>query len=298
MRPEDIIDDYVAAVAAQLPARQRKEIAAELHSQLMDELTAAEARDSDAALALVRRYGRPAEVAARYSTPVTIIDPADTRSFAIAAMAGALLVPPVNPRLPISVDRPVGSLLVLAWIGTLVLFFAARAWAIRRWPERFVFTPKPPRAAINIPAEWCAALALIMLEVVYLSPAPIVDFVSGGRVPADHLAYSTSFVQPLRMWWFALMLPLIAALHFTAALRRSWNAIARALASLFLISAGIQLNWNASYGDILANVTNDLAARLTFQLAGSVLVLLGLFALYRQWASVSLPELKRRFSQA
>lgn len=64
MTPQDVIDSYVKAVAAQLPFRQRGDVAQELRGQLMEELSAGTAHDEQTALALVRRFGRPAEVAA------------------------------------------------------------------------------------------------------------------------------------------------------------------------------------------------------------------------------------------
>lgn len=82
----------------------RADVACELRSLLHEELNARmeqsvpenapasdnEAARTEAALALVRSYGEPATVAARYHTPMTIIDPADTTSFLRAAIVGAV----------------------------------------------------------------------------------------------------------------------------------------------------------------------------------------------------------------
>lgn len=290
MTPQDVINSYVTAVAAQLPHRLRNDVAAELRGQLVDELSASDGRNEASALALVRRFGRPQDVAARYHTPYTIVDPTDTSSFALAAIAGALLIPPGNPRLPISVDPKTSLLLLLAWIGALALFFAAKSWAMRRWPESFAWTPSHPRKDVSVLAELAAVIGFVLLEAFYLAPGPIAAFLSGGRVDPARLAYSASFLQPLRLWGLALILPLLAVLHLFAAITRNWNRVAHVFAILLLFCAGIQLGWHASYGDIFAEPSVDAAARLPFQLAGAILVILATIEAYREWSFVALPS--------
>jgi hypothetical protein len=297
MSPQDVIDSYVKAVAAQLPFRQRNDVARELRGQLTEELAAGATHDEQAALALVRRFGRPADVAARYHTPYTIIDPADTRSFVLAAIGGALLMPQHDARLPLSIDQTTQSLLYLAWIGALVIFFAARSWAIRRWPNSFQWSPsRPPRASVNVPAELAVALVFVLLETVYLAPGPVVAFLSGGRIDASRLVYTDSFTQPLRLWGFAAIMPILVVLHLRAAATRRWNRIAYMFSFLFLISAGTQLGWHARYGQIFADPTVDTAARTVFELVGAVMILVGLVQAYREWTRVKLPEMEAGYS--
>jgi hypothetical protein len=296
MSPQDVIDSYVKAVAAQLPMRLRSDVAKELRGELFDELAAGGTHDEQAALALVRRFGRPAEVAARYRTPYTIIDPADTRSFVLAAIGGALLMPQADARLPLSIDSKTQSLLYFAWLGALVIFFAARSWAIRRWPEHFAFTPSRPGKDINVPAEWAAVIAFVLLGIVYLAPGPIAAFFSGGRIDPHRLVYTESFLQPLRLWGFALMMPVLAGLHLYAAVTRRWNRRAHVFALLFLISAGTQLGWHARYGQIFVDPAVDTVARTVFEVVGSVLILVGLVQAYREWTRVKLPEMAAGYS--
>ncbi len=291
MTPQDVIDSYVKAVAAQLPFRQRGDVAQELRGQLMEELSAGTAHDEQTALALVRRFGRPAEVAARYHTPFTIIDPADTRSFVLAAIGGALLMPQADSRLPLSVSPETQSLLYLAWIGTLVIVFAARSWAIRRWPNSFLFTPSAPRKEVNAFAELAAALAFALLAIVYIAPGPVISFLSDGRVDAGRLVYTDSFTQPLRLWGFAFLMAVIVLLHFQAAARRRWNRVAYVFSFLLLISAGTQLGWHARYGQIFVDPAVDMVARRVCEAVGAVLILAGLLQAYREWTRVRLPDL-------
>jgi len=296
MSPQDVIDSYVKAVAAQLPMRLRDDVARELRGQLMEELAAGEAHDERAALALVRRFGRPADVAARYHTPYTIIDPADTRSFVLAAIGGALLMPQADPRLPLSIAPSTQQLLYLAWIGTLVIFFAARSWAIHRWPESFRWKPSRPPKGVSMTAELMAVLAFVLLEIVYLAPGPVLAFVSGGRLDATRFVYTESFMQPLRLWGFALLLPVLAGLHLYAGVTRHWNRLAYTFAFLIMISAGIQLGWHARYGQVFVDPDMDIAARTVFEAVGAVLVLVGLIQAYREWTRVKLPEMAAGYS--
>ena len=91
MHANEVIEIYVDDAVRLLPKRHREDVAAELRALLRDELIARAAQsgrpaDEALALSLVRAYGRPTEVAARYQPPLTLIEPADTRSFFRAAL--------------------------------------------------------------------------------------------------------------------------------------------------------------------------------------------------------------------
>ena len=90
MTADEMIDSYVADVVTLLPRGQRLDVAQELRVLLHGEVDAAaseqESREQ-AARALLAGFGRPADVAARYGSPVTLADPADTRRFFTLAIA-------------------------------------------------------------------------------------------------------------------------------------------------------------------------------------------------------------------
>src|SRR5580700_1780095 len=94
MEASEVIETYIDDTVRLLPRRQRDDVATELRSLLNEELHA-RAQESgrppeqNLALSLVRGYGHPNEVAARYQPAWTIIDPADSRSFLRAAIIGA-----------------------------------------------------------------------------------------------------------------------------------------------------------------------------------------------------------------
>jgi hypothetical protein len=70
-----------------LPRKQRRDVAQELRMLLSEEADAA--ASGQASRSLLANVGRPADVAARDGSPLTLIDPADARRFLILAMAGA-----------------------------------------------------------------------------------------------------------------------------------------------------------------------------------------------------------------
>src|SRR5688572_4251548 len=146
MNATDVIDSYVTEVAVQLPRRQRNDVAFELRALidegLQDQAEAA-GRDVDAAMAIefLRGFGRPVEVAARYRPALTIIDPADGRSFLRAAGIGLAII--WSAGLLASLQQPIdsgwdllqavalwwGNVVIpsLWWPGVLVTWFAAAA---------------------------------------------------------------------------------------------------------------------------------------------------------------------------
>jgi hypothetical protein len=290
MKASDVIESYVADVAAQLPSRQRADVAVELRSLLNDELNAKPNDPStpDAALALVRAFGRPADVAARYHAPYVLIEPADTRSFLLAAVVGASLIPSSNGHLPISLDKNTAGILLLAWLGALLLFFAGRSWLRRRQPNSFQWKPSPvrDRDAVSLPLQLGIVLLCVFGIAIYLSPGPAISLVSGGRVAADSLRYTQDFLQPWRLLGFPILLSIFALLNAFAALRRRWTPLLRGLSICFLVSAAIQLGWHASSGDLFASAVIDRSARLALQLLGAALMITAAIETYREWIRI------------
>jgi len=290
MKASDVIESYVADVAAQLPSRQRADVAVELRSLLNDELNAKPNDPStpDAALALVRAFGRPADVAARYHAPYVLIEPADTRSFLLAAVVGASLIPSSNGHLPISLDKNTAGILLLAWLGTLLLFYAGRSWLRRRQPNSFQWKPSPvrDRDAVSLPLQLGIVLLCVFGIAIYLSPGPAISLVSGGRVAADSLRYTQDFLQPWRLLGFPILLSIFALLNAFAALLRRWTPLLRGLSICFLVSAAIQLGWHASSGDLFASAVIDRSARLALQLLGAALMITAAIETYREWIRI------------
>src|SRR5215467_9752779 len=155
MTADELIDGYVAEVIMLLPRRQRRDVALELRALLTEEVdgaVGAHPTREAAVRAVVAGFGRPAEVAARYGSPVAIIDPVDTRQFLLYAGGGAVFilyagllgglvdaVPPADLQQAVNRTWPA----VFAWLGILVVMFGALGWYRRRFPGAIVWRPRP-----------------------------------------------------------------------------------------------------------------------------------------------------------
>ncbi|HEX2590185.1 MAG TPA: hypothetical protein VHL34_01745 [Rhizomicrobium sp.] len=285
MNANDVIESYVRDVASHLPRRERADVAAELRSLLTDELGSGSADD---ALAIVRRFGRPADVAARYQTPTAVIDPSDTRTFVLAAVVGALFIPSTNPRMPFSIDQNTASTWFLAWLGVLVLLFAFKAWVTRRSPQRFQW--KPSKVRDYDAAHWYEQLPLIAIlvfyEVAYVFPGPVIHLLSGGRVDPSALAFTPDFASMWRMPWFALFMPVLIGLEIYATMVGRWTRATRIAEIMLFMLAGTQLGWHAAYGNIFINAQAEFGARMACQLLAAGLELTALWKIYFEWGRI------------
>ena len=201
--------------------------------------------DESLALSLVRGFGRPNEVAARYQPVWTIIDPADSRSFARAAIigAGSLLVPSALTRLLPSLSGIADDLVkigILAWLGVLVVAFGAKNWIRWHWPATAAWKPRD-RDRVNRVGTAVVVPIATFFVVLYGAPTWVLDQISGGRFDTSWAAYTADF-QRLRLPCFiGLMVGLLALLSFVA-IQGRWRRHTRciniglnmALASLIL----------------------------------------------------------------
>jgi hypothetical protein len=120
---------------------------------------------------LVRNYGHPNEVAARYQPPWTILDPADSTSFLRAAVIGAgvlLLLSAFTTG-------------VMAWLGALVVAFAAKNWVRRLWPAAARWQPRDRDRTNRVGSEVVVLIATPCV-VLHAAPAWVLEQVSGGRL--------------------------------------------------------------------------------------------------------------------
>jgi hypothetical protein len=211
MTADELIDSYVADVVMLLPRKQRRDVAQELRMLLREEVGAAASEQGSreqAARALLDGFGRPADVAARYGSPATLLDPADTRRFLTLAMAGAVLIP-FGAILNVFTGqqgsrRELGQAIekawpiVFAWLGLLVVGFAVAAWARRRRPDAG-WKPRPvPTDRISRPGRAAAIIFFVLGTLALTNPAWLIRTVSGGRAaPAAYeaFAYDEGFLR-------------------------------------------------------------------------------------------------------
>jgi len=258
MNALDVIEAYVADVATRLPRAQRSDVAFELRALLGEELqaradAAGRSADADMATELLRAFGRPADVAARYRPTLTVIDPADGPAFVRATAIGLGLI--WGAGLLLRLGGPTDSLgawlqLLAAWWGgtvlpslwwpgLLVVGFGLSAWSRRRRPA---VSDWKPRVEGHVPGGR-AALALGLVGIlcglfVLLEPRWLLDAVFGGRAaPAAYeaLTYTSTFRGRQAPWLLALLLanlPLLGAVmakgRWTPGLRRLQTALSLA----------------------------------------------------------------------
>jgi hypothetical protein len=109
----DLLDRYLAAVAALLPKTQREDIVAELRDTLltqMEEREAQRGRPLDAAEreAVLRAFGHPIAVAGRYGASHTLIGP-ELYPFYMFAVKGLLIVAAAVTAIPLVISIIIGG---------------------------------------------------------------------------------------------------------------------------------------------------------------------------------------------
>jgi len=284
MNPKDVIEAYVADVAAQLPRRLRQDVAFELRALLSEELQAkAEAHgrnaDVEMAIALLRAFGRPAEVAARYRPTVTIIDPADGYRFLQASLVGLVVIWSLG--LLVSLHRPLesgwdvlgllgqwwGSTVIpsLWWLGLLVTGFGLVAWARRRWPETGEWKPRTgERIHANRAAMVIGLVGIVLGVFVLADPRAFLDLVFGDRgAPAAYEAftYTDAFRQRQGLLLLVLLVLNIPLLIAAIMLGRWGPTLQRTGAALSLATCAT-MAWAVLDGPVLMTSASDTIVKL------------------------------------
>jgi hypothetical protein len=276
MTADELIDSYVADVVTLLPRSQRRDVAQELRMLLREEADAAADADASreqAARVLLADFGRPAEVAARYGSPVTLIDPADTRRFLTFALAGVVLIPfgamlhelagPAAPRRDLAQAFGAAWLTVFAWLGLLVAGFAIAAWARRSRPD-VPWKPRPlPASRISRPGRAAAVLFFALGTFVLADPAWLIRTVTGGHAaPAalEAFAYADGF---LRIRGPAVLGLMIAGVIIQVALvwQGRWRPWTRQTEIVYGLITCLVLTWAVAAGPVFKAAPTDQAAR-------------------------------------
>jgi hypothetical protein len=276
MIADELIDSYVADVVMLLPRKQRRDVAQELRMLLREEVGAAasgQASREQAARSLLTDFGRPADVAARYGSPVTLIDPADTRRFLTLAMAGAVLIPfgAILSELTGHAEpqRDLGRAIekawpgVFAWLGLLVVGFAVAAWARRRRPDAR-WKPRPMLTdRISRPGRTAAIIFFVLGTLVLLNPAWLIRTVSGGRAaPAAYeaFAYDEGFLGLRGPVVLGLMIAGLI-IQVTLLWQGRWRPWIRQAEMVHSLAVCIVLTWAAAAGPIFRATPTDRAVK-------------------------------------
>ncbi|MEV6520987.1 hypothetical protein AB0M43_03480 [Longispora sp. NPDC051575] len=224
---EELVDAYVADVARLLPRGQRADVALELGALLREELAG-----SDDPLARLRAFGRPAEVAARYGQPLTVIDQGDTRRFVRLSVIGVLVVWLFGAA---AADDPVHwyqayGIQALWWPGFLVAAFGIAGWTRRRWPERFLWRPRASATGtVSRPGRIAAFVFFVAGTVVLVNAAWLLEKLTGGRA-APEAVRALTFDPDFARFPGPLVLALIVASlahHLVVTIHGRWRPATR-----------------------------------------------------------------------
>jgi hypothetical protein len=307
MNANELIEAYVDDVVRRLDRKRRNDVGVELRALLGDELqelsgTAGRPADEAMAMALLRRFGRPEDVAARYRAPgFPIIEAADAPAFVKLSAIGMGLVWIVGLFV---IFRDGGGLERLSrwwmtfglgafwWPGFLVVCSGIAGWIRRQFPVTDEWKPRVlDRDRINRPA-WVLAIAWIILGTIWLtSPAFFVEQLTGGRLAPEFyrtLMYNESF----RQWRLPLLLMLLTGqlvVYAVLVARGRWERTTRRLEMILTAATSALLIWSLAAGRIFQSEVSN-------RIAGSVIVVVVVIAIwdiatkvYREFARVRMP---------
>lgn len=292
MRVDEVIGAYVVDVVRRVPGKDRDGIGFELRgllAEMLEDRARAEGRDADDAmvLAMLRDFGTPAEVAARYRPPgFAIVPPEQTRTFAVTAVGGLLLQWALT--LPHVFD---GSLSLPGWwlgpglgafwwpgfmaIGALLAaWLRSKGWFKPKWRPRIVDPDRVNRGALAFGLAWFAIGATFVACLPWLAPR------MPGPLP-QIFAFDPEFLR-VRAWpVLVLWAGSFASLAMVHANGR-WTALARRLEIFFSLAFVALLGWWVAVGDIFVAKASDDGARGALALVIAIIVVDMLVKLYRR----------------
>ncbi len=295
MTPTEVIDAYVSEVTGNLPRWKRDDVGLELSELLTESLyaraeEAGRPADEAMALAMVRQFGRPAQVAARYHTPITIIEPTDTRSFVLACVIGSICLAVIG--LPKAVIDPRNNdIAIMWWTGLMVVVFAIKGFTDRAGAEKRPWSPGRARfrassdRANRIGSAFTLLVTLAAL-VSYCWPGPVIGALTGGAIDTSGLTYSHSFIHGWRMQWLAMVLAAYAILYGIVLVDGRWRATTRFFDIALMFHIAWQLGWHFSYGDIFVSPAVETALKPFangFSLAFFVTMGVKIYAAWGRW---------------
>jgi hypothetical protein len=298
MNPGDVIDAYVIEVMRRVPAGGRDDIGLELRgllAEMLAERAGSEGRTADDAmvLAILRDFGTPAEVAARYRPPGVVIIPAEqTRSFVILSLAGVALQWCLTLPRVFAGQGLVGwwfswGLGSLWWPGFMVMMALAatglRAAGLRQpgWRPRLVDPDRVDPRALAFALLWFAIGAAFLISL------PWTARLMPGALPRV-FAFDPDFLRwrapPVLLLWLASFATLVTVLR-----QGRWSPALRRLELVESLGFVALLLWWLAAGAIFQARPTDDGARAGIGLI-LLFILLGLaFRAYRGRTRIRVP---------
>ena len=298
--PDQLIETYLHDVARNLMPKHRADVVYELrallHEGLQDKAReAGKLPDEATTVAYLREFGRPADVAARYHQPITLIEPADTPMFLFLSILGVSLAS-VLPY----VDRVRGNQVVVRdwpealWVvGLLVIVFAFMGYARRRWPQKNMWKPRAIHHDMNAPMWTLIATAFgILALLAYTFPSVFAQYTRAGALSADFSPDAFTYTDDFRSWrmpWLYGLAGVIILINLWSVIRGRWSRPARWIEIMFSVSLAMQLGWHASLGHIVQGETADALVRLLFMIADIVILIQAAIRAWREWGRIEAP---------
>jgi hypothetical protein len=271
-----------------------------LHEELQQKARkAGKLPDEAMTLAYLREFGRPADVAARYHQPITLIEPADTPAFLFLSIVGVSLAS-VLPY----VDRIRGrEVVVREWpealwvVGLLVIIFAVMSYVRRRAPQKNHWKPHRMNQSDIGPARTLISLAFgVVALLVYAFPGEAAELFRVNYLNPALNADAFTFTEDFRTWrfpwrfqWLFLLAVPIFAFNLHAVITGRWTKLLRWLEIMFSISLALQLGWHASYGMIVVGKEADNFIRLVFMMADISILLQAAIRAWHEWGRIDAP---------
>jgi hypothetical protein len=302
MNPSDVIESYVVDVMRRVGVRDRNDIGLELRGLLTellaDKADAAERpADDEMVLAILRSFGTPAEVAARYDpSGMVIIPAAQTRPFVILSIAGvafqwALTLPAVFKGMSLAgwwLSWGLGS---LWWPGFLVMI-ALVTTLVRQnllspepWRPRSVDPERVNRKALGF-GLLCMAFGAAIMILLPWSTAQLRD-----PMPAI-FAFDPGFLHsraaPVLLLWLASVTLLATVRH-----QGRWSSFTRRLDMICNLAWASLLSWWLAAGAIFrAKPTDDVTKACLCVILISIVLIIG-YNLYRGRTRLRAPKVAR-----
>ncbi|MEO6226274.1 MAG: hypothetical protein ABIO61_00240 [Thermomonas sp.] len=299
MSSNDVIESYVVDVMRRVPAKDRNEVGLELRgllTEMLDDRAQADGHAANDAMVLdmLRTFGTPAEIAARYHPPgMLVIQAEQTRSFAMLSIVGiglqwALTLPQVfDGRLPISAWWLSWGLGAFWWPGfqammaLMVSWLRSRGMFLPTWKPRIADPDRINRSSMIAGLVGIASAMGFMIALpwlVGLMPEPL------SRV----LAFDPEFLHvrawPVVVLWLASFAIMVAVLR-----HGRQSMLTRRLEFCGSIAFVALLAWWLSAGNIFIEKSTNDGARGGLALVIAFIVIDIAVKLYRGRPRITAP---------
>lgn len=304
MKPNELIEAYVDDVVRHIDRKQRNDVGVELRALLGDELQAlsdgaGRPADAQVTMDLLRRFGRPEDVAARYRKPgFAIIEAADAATFVKLSAIGMIGIWALGL---VVTFRDGGGLERLGhwwmnwglgafwWPGFLVVCSGIASWVRRRFPVVDDWMPHAiDRDRINRWA-WVLALAFWVPGLIWLTaPAQYAEDLTGGRLARefyDSLAYDDGFRQ-VRLPILLTLMTIQLAFYAGIVAQGRWRKVTRRIDIALSTAITAVLVWSLAAGPVFrGEVSNEMTRGILALIVVIVVVDIGM-KLYREMVRV------------